>query len=76
MFKEAQGAAQTLGVKLQLVEVNAREPDIEGAFRVIAKERIGALVTGAGPLGLTLHRKRILELVQQSHMPAIYPSVS
>ena len=76
MFKEAQGAAQTLGVKLQLVEVNAREPDIDGAFRVIAKERIGALITGAGALGLTLHRKRILELVQQSHMPAIYPSVS
>jgi ABC-type uncharacterized transport system substrate-binding protein len=76
MFKEAQGAAQTLGVKLQLVEVNSQAPDIDGAFRVIAKERIGALITGAGALGLTLHRKRILELVQESHMPAIYPSVA
>jgi putative tryptophan/tyrosine transport system substrate-binding protein len=76
MFKEAQGAAQTLGVKLQLVEVNSQAPDIDGAFRVIAKERIGALITGAGALGLTLHRKRILELVQENHMPAIYPSVA
>jgi putative ABC transport system substrate-binding protein len=76
MFKEAQGAAQTLGVKLQLVEVNSQAPDIDGAFRLIAKERIGALITGGGPLGLTLHRKRILELVQENHIPAIYPSVS
>ena len=76
MFKEAQGAAQTLGVKLQLVEVNSQAPDIDGAFRIIAKERIGALITGAGALGLTLHRKRILELVQENHMPAIYPSVA
>jgi putative tryptophan/tyrosine transport system substrate-binding protein len=76
MFKETQSAAQTLGVKLQLVEVNAQEPDIDGAFRVIARERIGGLITGAGPLGLTLHRRRILELVQQNRMPAIYPSES
>jgi ABC-type uncharacterized transport system substrate-binding protein len=76
MFKETQGAAQVLGVKLQLVEVNAQEPDIDGAFRVIARERIGGLITGAGPLGLALHRKRILELVQQNRMPAIYPSES
>jgi putative tryptophan/tyrosine transport system substrate-binding protein len=76
MFKETQSAAQVLGVKLQLVEVNAQEPDIDGAFRVIARERIGGLITGAGPLGLALHRKRILELVQKNRMPAIYPSES
>jgi putative ABC transport system substrate-binding protein len=76
VFKETQGAAQILGVKLQLIEVKFPDPDLEGAFRAMAKERIGALITGAGPLGLALHRKRILELVQQSRMPAIYPSVS
>jgi putative tryptophan/tyrosine transport system substrate-binding protein len=76
MLPDAQVAAQALGVKLQLVEVKAQDPDIDGAFRVMAKERIGAFITGAGLLGLTLHRKRILELAEQTRMPAIYPTLS
>jgi ABC-type uncharacterized transport system substrate-binding protein len=76
MLPDAQVAAQALGVKLQLVEVKAQDPDIDGAFRVMAKERIGAFITGAGLLGLTLHRKRILDLAEQTRMPAIYPTLS
>jgi putative ABC transport system substrate-binding protein len=76
MLPDAQVAAQALGVKLQLVEVKAQDPDIDGAFRVMAKERSGAFITGAGLLGLTLHRKRILKLAEQTRMPAIYPTVS
>src|SRR5262245_10123208 len=75
MLPAAQVAAKALGVKLQLVEVKAQDPDIDSAFRVMAKERIGALITGAGLLGLTLHRKRILELAEQKRMPTIHPSV-
>jgi ABC-type uncharacterized transport system substrate-binding protein len=73
---DAQAAAQALGVKLQLVEVKAQDPDIDGAFRIMVKERIGALITGFGVLGLTLHRKKILELAEQTRMPAIYPTPS
>jgi putative ABC transport system substrate-binding protein len=58
------------------VEVKAQDPDIDGAFRVMARERIGAFITGAGLLGLTLHRKRILALAEKTRMPAIYPTVS
>jgi ABC-type uncharacterized transport system substrate-binding protein len=76
MFKDAELAAQALGVKLQLVEVKTPDPDLEGAFRLMAKERIGALVTGSGSLGLSLYRKRILDLVEQTRMPAIYPAVT
>src|SRR5262245_281763 len=75
MLPDAQVAAQALGVKLQLVEVKTPDPDLEGAFRVIVKERIGALITGSGGLGSSLHRKKILELVEQNRMPAIYPDV-
>jgi putative ABC transport system substrate-binding protein len=76
LLEEAQVAAQTLGVKFQLVEVKAQDPDIDGAFRVMVKERIGAVVTSPSPrLGLSLHRKRILELVEQNRMPAIHPTV-
>jgi ABC-type uncharacterized transport system substrate-binding protein len=74
MLPDAQVAAQALGVKLQLVEVKAQDPDIDGAFRIVAKERIGAFITGAGLLGLTLHRKRILELAEENRIPAIYPN--
>jgi putative ABC transport system substrate-binding protein len=75
MFKEAQVAAQTLGVKFQLVEVKAQDPDIDGAFRVMVKERIGAVITSPSPrLSLSLHRKRILQLLEQARMPAIHPS--
>ena len=75
MFKEAEAAAHRLGVKLQLIEVNNPEPDLEGAFRVMAKERIGGLITGSGTLSLSLYRNKILELVKQTRTPAIYPAV-
>ena len=73
MFKEGEAAAQALGVKLQLVEVTTPNPDLEGAFRVMAKERVGALIAGSGTLGSSLYRERILELVKKSRIPAIYP---
>jgi putative tryptophan/tyrosine transport system substrate-binding protein len=72
MFKDGQAAAQALGVKLQLVEVKLPDPDLEGAFRVMVKQRIGALITGSGTLGSSLYRKKILALVEQASMPAIY----
>ncbi len=75
MFEDAQVAAKTLGVKFQLVEVKAQDPDIDGAFRVMVKERIGVLITSSSPrLNLSLHRKRILQLLEQARMPAIHPS--
>jgi putative ABC transport system substrate-binding protein len=75
MFKDAQVAAEALGVKLQLIEVKSPNPDIEGAFRVMVKERIGALITSPSP-GIGLHQKRILELLEQNRIPAIHPGVS
>ena len=72
MFKDAQVAAQTLAVQFQLIEVKGPNPDLEGAFRLVVKERIGALITSPSPL-ITFHRKRILELVDQSRIPAIHP---
>ena len=76
MVPDAHAAAQALGVKLQFIELKSPNPDIEGAFRTIAKERIGGLITGAAILSLSLHRKKTLELVEQNRMPAIYPTVS
>ena len=76
MFKEAESAAHKLGAKLQLIEADSREPDLEGAFRLMAKERINGLITGSGTLSLSVYRKKILELVKQTQMPTIYPAAT
>ena len=73
VFKDTQAAAQALGVRFQRVEVKTSNPDIDGAFRFMVKERIGALVTSTGSLGTSLQRKKILELVEHNRMPAIHP---
>ena len=72
----AQKAAQDLGVTLRLVEVIADNPDFDGAFRAIAKERIGALIIGTGSIiDISLYRKKLLQLVEQNRIPSIYASV-
>jgi putative tryptophan/tyrosine transport system substrate-binding protein len=73
-FEYAKKAAQALGVQLERVEVKLSSPDLEGAFRVMIKDRIGGLITTTGVLSSTLHRKRILELAEQNRMPAIHAS--
>jgi putative tryptophan/tyrosine transport system substrate-binding protein len=73
VFKDEEKAlAKTLAVQLQLVEVKGPNPNIEGAFQVMVKERIGALVTSSGPL-LSFYRKNILKLAEQNRIPAMYP---
>jgi putative ABC transport system substrate-binding protein len=62
----AQSVAQAQGVKLQVVEVNTENPDFDGAFRIMVKERIGGLINGAGPfINLPLNRRKILALVEK-----------
>jgi putative ABC transport system substrate-binding protein len=70
-FKEAQGPAKVLGIQFKLVEVNAQNPDIEGAFRILNKEQIGAVVTSPVPV-IFFHRKRILELLEKNRIPAMH----
>ena len=73
--KDTEGAAQSLGVKLQFLEVRGANPDIEGAFRTAASERAGALITSPDPL-ISFHQKRILQLAEQNHLPAMHPSAA
>lgn len=73
--KDTEVAAQSLGVKLQFLEVRGANPDIEGAFRTAARERVGALVTSPDPL-ISFHQKRILQLAEQHQLPAMHPSAA
>jgi putative ABC transport system substrate-binding protein len=71
MFDDAQATAKALGVKFQAVEVKAPNPDFEGAFRYMVKERIGGLVTEGPPL-ISSNQKKILQLAEQHRLPAIH----
>jgi ABC-type uncharacterized transport system substrate-binding protein len=71
-FKEAQGPAKALGVQLKLVEVKAQNPDIDGAFQIMAKDGLGALITSPVP-AIGFHRKKILELLGKYRIPAMHP---
>jgi putative tryptophan/tyrosine transport system substrate-binding protein len=74
---DAQVAARALGVKLQVMEVNEQKPDFDGAFRIMVKERVGGLISGSGAfIALPLNRRKILALVENTHMPAIYATVA
>ena len=71
MFKDAQDVAKSLGIQFQLIELKAEPANIESAFRVILKERIGALITEASTT-VSSNRKKILELVEQNRLPAMH----
>jgi putative tryptophan/tyrosine transport system substrate-binding protein len=72
-FQEAEAPAKVLGVRLQSLEVKDPNPDFAGAFQVIARNRIDALITSPGPL-MSYHRKTILEMIERSRIPAVHPA--
>ena len=70
LVREVQSAARTLG--LQLVVLNARTAsDIDMAFANLVRERVGALVIGAGGF-LVSRRNQIITLAARHAIPTIY----
>jgi putative tryptophan/tyrosine transport system substrate-binding protein len=67
--EKARQAAPSLGVKLLVVEV--RDAAYDRAFATMMTEGAGALFVVASP-GLSLDRRRILELAAKHRIPAIY----
>ena len=69
-LRERDGAARALGLQLRLLEVN--DPtEFEKAFAARATEGIGALMVQTNAMFIT-HRKRIVDLVAKSRLPAVY----
>ena len=69
-WREAEVAAQSLGVQLQAAEVRDRD-DLEPAFAAIKRERAEALFMIRSPIVNDL-TKRIVNLAAKSRLPAIY----
>ena len=69
-IREANVAARSLGVQLQLLE--ARGPnELDGAFAAMAKERVGALLVVSDSM-FNSHRTRLADLAARSRLPAAY----
>jgi putative ABC transport system substrate-binding protein len=70
-YKETEGAAGSLRVQLQSVEV-VRAEDFDRAFSAITKERAQALIVpGANPLAFA-NRDRIANFAQRNRLPSMY----
>jgi putative ABC transport system substrate-binding protein len=69
-MRQARVAAQSLGIKLQPMEVNKSE-QLDGAFASIVKEKPDALLILADRVFLH-NRKRMMEFAIQERLPSVY----
>jgi putative ABC transport system substrate-binding protein len=70
LLREAQGAARSLEVRLQVLEARAPS-DFAGAFSAMTKERAGGVIVLTSSMFYD-QRTRIAELAARSRLPAIY----
>ncbi len=70
MLKRADVAARALGVRLQVVEVRGLA-DVDRAFSDMTRARAGALTVLGSPM-LFNERRRLVDLVAKSRLPAVY----
>ena len=71
VLQETKLAADGLSVRLLALELQSRDPDLEGAFKTARSAHADALIIPPGPT-LIPHRKRFLELTAKSRLPALY----
>jgi len=69
MFKETVGAAETLGVELQSLEIR-EPPDLDAALETAAGHHADALITVEDPLSVDL-RKKIADFAADHRLPTI-----
>ena len=70
-YKETEGAARSLGVQLQSVEV-VRAEDFDRAFSAVTKGRAQALIMPAGsPVAFT-NRGQIASFAERNRLPSVY----
>jgi putative tryptophan/tyrosine transport system substrate-binding protein len=71
ILDEAQPTAKALGVTFQHFAVKAQDPDFDGLFQTMLKQRVEGLVTEGPPI-ISSNRKKILQLTERQRLPAIH----
>jgi ABC-type uncharacterized transport system substrate-binding protein len=69
-YKETEGAARTLRLQLQSVEVSSAG-DLNRAFSAVTNRRAEALIVSAGPLAFA-NRGQIVSFAQRNRLPSMY----
>ena len=72
-YKETEGAASSLHLGLQSVEVSSIE-DLDRAFSAVTAQRAQALILPAGNAVALSKRAEIASFAQRNRLPAMYPS--
>jgi putative ABC transport system substrate-binding protein len=70
-LRDAQEAARALGLTLRVLSAS-NDDEIDEAFAIIARERIGALSVGADPFLTAVSRDKVIAAVARARVPAIY----
>jgi putative ABC transport system substrate-binding protein len=68
--RDAQAASQSIGLQLIIADVSS-EQDIETAYLMFVRRRVGALMVGSGGF-LNSYRETIVALAARHALPAIY----
>jgi ABC-type uncharacterized transport system substrate-binding protein len=69
--KEYETAARALNIRLQFLDVQGPNPDLEGAFKAATKTGVSALISVNGPL-LNRYPKRIADLAINNRLPSMH----
>ncbi len=72
-YKETEGAARSLRLELQSVEV-LRAEDLDPAFSTVTKQRAQALIVQTPNPVLFTNRHQIVSLAQRNRLPSMYAS--
>ena len=68
----SESAAQTLGVKLQSLEVRGPNPDFESALKTARQRTVCKASLWSGTPIYRAHRTRLVNLAEKSRLPAVY----
>jgi len=70
--RQVQGAARSLGVRLQIVKARAKG-ELDGAFAIMVTQGVGALLVGTDP-SITPSAEQITALALRYAIPAMFSS--
>ena len=68
--RDAQAASQSIGLQLVIADVSS-EQDIETAYLMFVRRRVGALMVGSGAF-LNAHKEILVALAARHALPSIY----
>jgi putative tryptophan/tyrosine transport system substrate-binding protein len=70
-LKEYEPAARALKIQLISIKINARDPDLEGAFREAVREHVSAVIMPSNSV-LTPHLKKITDLATKNRLASMH----